>query len=997
MKFMFGKRWLSIFAILLLTLSNCSPTIGYALENMSESTSSSVISSAEETVSKSETTTEMSQSSEEIVEMKQAEENTETNRSDAPSSSQDLADNSEESVQKILHYEDEYVTADLNAYFGNGVENFSVTLPRMKNSGKWDSEREYVNQLSQYLVNQNLQPADVQQIEISDSQIVKEGYKPRLTVNFKTSLGLRGGLVTKENLRLVSTNTDGSLVFHDAEFHFDTTGTLIGLTYEGILGKDIHVVMVKPLAEKTTVTLGQYVQMQLDGYVLEEEEEQTASNVPLNARLKVKIFRSDASGIFTILSPIDSFREEKTFDVLSTWKPSFNLLGIESEKFDIVKMNYRQAHQSKTDSLMYFNGEFPVASFHQESGEEESNVLEIYLQNRMLEGTGMILGLRTRMLGYRSFSGFRSVTNATVSNSSVDQAHITQSKRIDYLGDGGNNPDTSVDDRIGTDTHELYRMYLDMTGTKEPFDTLIVVDRSTSMTDPMNSVDTQARYLAVYKALNGTAGRQGLLSKLVGFHPENQVAIVGFQGYPGYPSGDQDSTVIANWGRSTSVALSNIQPPYNNGTNYTAGLRTAGVVLDQNQSSRKKVMIFISDGVPTFAFVNGVRYGNGTIRGNNPYYTRDWTLNYFNSWIGKYPKLPIYTLGISSEFGNSDNLSANPYVLNHMSSQTGGFYSHVADSQALERTLQKIVDDTKLSLVSINDQLSQYVSYYAEQPDVKVVQTNRQTGQVTTLYQNGAVTSQGVGILQSVTHTAVNASDSTGKVDLNFVDNFKIDDTYTYTISYNVKVTDRAYEEKKTSGYNAHGDSGTDYTGNSTSSGQAGFRSNKVASLTYIRNEQPYEKEYDHPVVQVDTRQFTLQKSDSKETNLLLENVRFELRLSDKKTVFASGETDSRGNITFTDLRRAKTYYLYETKAKDGYTLPEDPWTVDVAVDGTITIRDQLGYTVSKSGEQYRVVNHKLYQLPSTGGYGPAVYILLGVMVITLASYLFYEKRKQIA
>ncbi|WP_153057545.1 hypothetical protein, partial [Streptococcus suis] len=99
---------------------------------------------------------------------------------------------------------------------------------------------------------------------------------------------------------------------------------LIGLTYEGILGKDIHVVMVKPLAEKTTVTLGQYVQMQLDGYVLEEEEEQTASNVPLNARLKVKIFRSDASGIFTILSPIDSFREEKTFDVLSTWKPSFN-------------------------------------------------------------------------------------------------------------------------------------------------------------------------------------------------------------------------------------------------------------------------------------------------------------------------------------------------------------------------------------------------------------------------------------------------------------------------------------------------------------------------------------------------------------------------------------------------------------------------------------------------------------------------------------------------
>ncbi|MFX3878840.1 hypothetical protein ACJBT9_10960, partial [Streptococcus suis] len=86
-----------------------------------------------------------------------------------------------------------------------------------------------------------------------------------------------------------------------------------------------------------------------------------------------------------------------------------------------------------------------------------------------------------------------------------------------------------------------------------------------------------------------------------------------------------------------------------------------------------------------------------------------------------------------------DNLSSHPSVFNHMSRQTGGFYSHGADSQALERTLQNIVDDTKLSLVYINDQLIQYVSYYAEQQDVKVVQTNIQKGQVTTLYQNGAV------------------------------------------------------------------------------------------------------------------------------------------------------------------------------------------------------------------------------------------------------------------
>ncbi|MCK3978784.1 LPXTG cell wall anchor domain-containing protein [Streptococcus suis] len=64
---------------------------------------------------------------------------------------------------------------------------------------------------------------------------------------------------------------------------------------------------------------------------------------------------------------------------------------------------------------------------------------------------------------------------------------------------------------------------------------------------------------------------------------------------------------------------------------------------------------------------------------------------------------------------------------------------------------------------------------------------------------------------------------------------------------------------------------------------------------------------------------------------------------------------------------------------------------------GTFFLYSKRLHNLHGGFTHYRNYRAKLYQLPSTGGYGPAVYILLGVMVITLASYLFYEKRKQIA
>ncbi len=56
---------------------------------------------------------------------------------------------------------------------------------------------------------------------------------------------------------------------------------------------------------------------------------------------------------------------------------------------------------------------------------------------------------------------------------------LEHNKRIDYLGDGVTNSDTTVAQNHKSDAKDLYRIYVDVTGKeikKQPFDILFVID-----------------------------------------------------------------------------------------------------------------------------------------------------------------------------------------------------------------------------------------------------------------------------------------------------------------------------------------------------------------------------------------------------------------------------------------------------------------------------------------------------------------------------------------
>lgn len=403
-------------------------------------------------------------------------------------------------------------------------------------------------------------------------------------------------------------------------------------------------------------------------------------------------------------------------------------------------------------------------------------------------------------------------------------------------------------------------MYLDVEGERlkknEAVDLLFVLDGSSSMKNEDMSWNGEA--ISRKDAMIGMINKTDLVENFLKQNDQNRIAFLYFEGYTrnkntkrkdGYTY-HEDAQIIKNWSHSFDRDIDFDFKAEHRGTNYQAGLMMAEELLrkSEEQKGRRQVMIFISDGVPTFWIdSNGNRRGDGRNGSATVRDSKIYTKEFLDGFYGRHPNLITHAVGVSEDIDEENRLeSKSPEVLKYMADKGKGSYIGIKSNTGELVSKLKYAIEAAVTEVRIENTLSDRVELLADKADFKVVKVNKVTGEETILWENGHETWQnGDGSNRRINSLVYDESNK--KVVLTFNPNYKLEENTKYVLSYNIKTNQKAQEDYQKNGYDAKGDMDTDYKGNDTSSGKAGFYANKTSVVYYKGGE----KSFPHPVVQV--------------------------------------------------------------------------------------------------------------------------------------------------
>lgn len=442
------------------------------------------------------------------------------------------------------------------------------------------------------------------------------------------------------------------------------------------------------------------------------------------------------------------------------------------------------------------------------------------------------------------------------------------------------------------------------------------------------------------------------------------------------------------------------------GTNYDQGLSQAATAI--NSSSRenaKKIVIFLTDGKPTYYGTNPYGYGNETSKrtleaavrsaskiscerfyavgiglpGSINIYTHDdnpyWDHNSYRHQ-GTCPDGGTYSKGydIYEQISGLD-------ILNRLSGAVSASTKRAinySDPSDLTEEFTSIAGDIltlACSEVTITDTLSEYVDTTAN-TKIKVNIARKNANNYTDVAGNGREFTLTDGSLiggevyEGSDKIATVSYDKDSKTaTLKFENDYTFKKDYYYYLSItNVVPNQTAFDKYQNDGYTNQGDDYTDASlngysavGNGTSSKQVGFYSNSQATISYKWKDSNVTENYRKPVVQVE--QINVNKnwvgiSDPKDTVLV--------QLIDKSGNPVSGR--------ILELLPGKNYSgSFTVEESDNYggireLKLDDTGTINynghrysmIAPDGTTTISGTT-YTVtySTSGNSYTITNTK--------------------------------------
>lgn len=350
-----------------------------------------------------------------------------------------------------------------------------------------------------------------------------------------------------------------------------------------------------------------------------------------------------------------------------------------------------------------------------------------------------------------------------------------------------------------------------------------------------------------------------------------------------------DAKIQTEWvnGNSVNTTVSGISIKDNQGTNYDKGFQKAKDALAGAREKAKKIVIFLTDGKPTFHGDSWYSYEKSYYvasgRGNN---TSINTLNAAYNSAKEIECDQFYAVGVGLEteikiYNDDDiNHTKDKYVKEKLSGKqilqgvknstnngngASGEAWNLDKQSELSTKFESIVGKiTTLACenVVISDTLSKYVDVTdSSKLHVKIAQKNS-NGDFTSKYDKEFTLNGGTVFLNGTQIATANYNNTTKTATLTFVPTYQLEKDYYYYITItNVTPTEKAFDEYQTgTSYNATGASPSDASANGyyattggTSSGNKGFKSNATATVSYTYNNTSHTETYTDPVIQVET------------------------------------------------------------------------------------------------------------------------------------------------
>ena len=486
--------------------------------------------------------------------------------------------------------------------------------------------------------------------------------------------------------------------------------------------------------------------------------------------------------------------------------------------------------------------------------------------------------------------------------------------------------------RIKKNDNGSYTVNVDVKGavnsttvtTTQPIDFTLVLDVSGSMDDPMSKTDRTRRLDALKEAVKAFLDEAANTNTEAGSELVH-VGLVKFAGDKTDKIGD-DMYRSGGYTYNYSQIVSNLTADMNGLKNKVSKLKAAGATRADNgfnlaakmmgsaRTDAKKVVIFFTDGSPTSSsgFEGKVAnkaveaakelkdggatvYSIGVFSGADPSSIQGNENQFMHAVSSNFPKATKY-----NQHGEG-NIKAGYYKSATNASELNAIFDEIEKSETTTSAYTK---------VTMEDTLSGYVEL--ADSNYKVVAKDA-SGKVVSLTKN---------VDYTLTYDA-----STKKFTVAFLK--PLVNNVTYTLEYNVKPTQKAYDEYAANlnagkdGYDGvKGNANTDLPGNATSSNQPGFHTNDSACLSYTADGVDHAcggNPYPHPVIQVVSSTLHIEKQWSGDGDKP-ESITVDIKQGGNSYKTVTLKPDANGNWS-TDViipaGAAKTYTVTETEPEN--------------------------------------------------------------------------------